>query len=106
MFVFYFSRFSMLMMPFSILPSYIAGIIWYLMKILICYALYRWYKGQLLLSDYLLQLALKKRILINSLPFLLLVNSFLEDFWLGQVILIVHFMVLLSLYLLNKKSNC
>ena len=99
MFVFYLPHFSLLMMPFGLLPVHVAGTLWFLLKIAGLVWFYKLTKSRLIQnSDNQLPLW------AALVPFILVINPLNSDFKLGQVNLFVH-LALIGSYVLLSESR-
>jgi hypothetical protein len=99
MFVFYLPHFSLLMMPFGLIPVHVAGAIWFTFKIAGLIWFFKFTK---------LRLDSKSGTNIPQwaplVPLILLINPLNSDFKLGQVNLFVH-LALIGSYVLLTESR-
>jgi hypothetical protein len=98
MYVFYLPHFSLLMMPFGILPVDFAAIIWFALKIASLYLFFKFVRSRLDPEQ-------KKSFWIALVPMLLLVNPLNSDFRLGQVNLFVHLALVASYFALTQSRR-
>ena len=99
MYVFYLPYFSLLMIPFAILPFSLAAGAWFLLKCVGFYRIYHFYR------DSIQKEADKDHFAwwLILLPFIFIINPINADFRLGQVNSFVHFLIIASFFLLKKN---
>lgn len=100
--VFYMPYFSILMIPFALLPLYWSALVWFLLKP-VCYKrIFNYYRSGIV--KHLQEVDGLYRRLILLLPFIIMINSINEDFKLGQVNIFIHFFLLSSVFLLENRK--
>jgi hypothetical protein len=102
MYVFYPPHFSLVMMPFALLPRHAAACAWFALKLGALVLLVRWVAA--LLKDAAPGLRGWKRAAAVALPFVILINPFNGEIWLGQVNVFVLFASAATMVALERRQ--